>query len=370
MAEGFGSANSKEAIHEIQRLRLSNIKDKDLLQYEIIRKQVSRKKYKKLGENLGFNEIKGLTGLSVKQGNIEALMGLAETNIYAVTAELKKPEYSSFFSEKHQNKQDSFIPKLYFMIRSHAPLSFKILLQNITRSIILRTSLNISGRGTKGKARHRVNYFPGMPEFDLNQTLFNYMQKGGKYLTIGDFVGIERRQKKRSVVLILDTSGSMFGKLLLNAALTTSVLSYAMVKDYTSVILFNSQAYLLKKMKQKREITKLIDQILESEAMGFTNISRGLEKGLEQLRKMKGNHRKIGILITDGDYNRGKPPENVASLYPTLHVINMPPDDNAEKKKRGKTICQRIATYGRGHYIPVSEVEEIPRALMHLLNQI
>ncbi len=331
---------------------------------------MDRRKYKKLSENLGFNELKSLTGLSVREGNVQALMGLAETNIYAVTAELRKPEYSSFFSEKHQQKQDSFIPKLYFMIRSHAPLSFKILLQNITRSIILRTSLSISGRGSKGKTRHRVHYYPGIPEFDLNQTLFNFIQKQGAYLTINDIVGIERRQKKRSVVLMLDTSGSMFGKLLLNAALTTSVLSYAMVKDHTSVILFNSQAFLLKNIKDTCEITHLIDQILESEAMGFTNIAVGLEKGLEQLRRIKDNRKKIGILITDGDYNRGKPPEHIANLYPTLHVINMPPEDNTEKKKRGKKICQRIAANGRGHYVPVNEVEEIPRALMQLLNQI
>ena len=213
-----------------------------------MRKRVNKKKYSKLAKDIGFQDIKNMTGLSIREGNIEALMGMAQSNIYAVTAELQKSEYNQFFSQKFKNKQDSFIPFLYFMVRSHAPRSFKIMLQKLTRSIILRHSLNISGRGSHGKARHRIKYYPGIHEFDLDQTLFNYLQNGNQILRFSDIIGIERRQRKRSVVLILDTSGSMFGKLLLNAALTTSVLTYAMSKDFTSIILFNSKALVLKEI--------------------------------------------------------------------------------------------------------------------------
>ncbi|MHA2002077.1 MAG: vWA domain-containing protein [Promethearchaeota archaeon] len=340
------------------------------MKYEIIRKKSTPKRYKDLARNLNFNDTKGLTGLSVKEDNINSLMSLAQSNIYAVTAELQKPEYTQFFSKKHKQQQDGFIPQLYFMVRSHAPPQFKILLQRLTRSIILRTSLNISGRGSKGKARHRIRYYPGLPEFDLEQTLFNYIQKGCKNLSMEDIVGYERRQRKRSVVLMLDTSGSMFGKLLLNAALTTSVLSYAMNKDFTSIILFNSEAYIMKPIKIQRQISMLIDEILESEAMGFTNISKALRKGIRQLKKTPSNHRKIGILITDGDYNRGGAPERLAREFPKLHVINIPPEKSKEIQTRGQNVCKRIASAGRGFYIPVNEITEIPRALMNLLSKI
>jgi Mg-chelatase subunit ChlD len=143
-----------------------------------------------------------------------------------------------------------------------------------------------------------------------------------------------------------------------------------MSKDFTSVILFSSEAYVLKNIKQDVEITKLIDQILESEAMGFTNITAALRKGYKELEKIKENRRKIGILITDGDYNRGNHPERIANNFPTLHVINMPPEDEKEKQKRGKKVCQRIAAAGHGKYIPVEEFNEIPRALMNLLSEI
>ncbi len=315
-----------------------------------------------------------MTGLSVREGNIEALMGMAQSNIYAVTAELQKSEYNQFFSQKFKNKQDSFIPFLYFMIRPHAPRSFKIMLQKLTRSIILRHSLNISGRGPHGKARHRITYYPGISEFDLNQTIFNYIQNGNQILRFSDIIGIERRQRKRSIVLILDTSGSMFGKLLLNAALTTSVLTYALSKDFTSIILFNSRALVLKEIKTQNNITRLIDQILETEAVGFTNISAGLKKGLKELNKIKSIRKKIGILITDGDYNRGKNPTLIATKFPKLHVINIPPESqkgiSKEIQTRGQHICKRIARAGRGYYIPVKNFSEIPRTLMKLISKI
>jgi len=338
-----------------------------------MRKRVNKKKYSKLAKDVGFNDIKSMTGLSIREGNIEALMGMAKSNIYAVTAELQKSEYNQLFSQKFKNKQDSFIPFLYFMIRPHAPRSFKIMLQKLTRSIILRHSLNISGRGSHGKARHRINYYPGISEFDLNQTLFNYIQNGNQILRFSDITGIERRQKKRSVVLILDTSGSMFGKLLLNAALTTSVLTYALSKDFTSIILFNSKALVLKKIKTQNNTTRLIDQILETEAVGFTNVSAGLKKGLQELNKIKSIRKRVGILITDGDYNRGKNPAIIASKFPKLHVINIPPESQKISKEiqtRGQLVCKKIARAGRGYYIPVKNFSEIPRTLMKLISKI
>ncbi|MHA1522265.1 MAG: vWA domain-containing protein [Promethearchaeota archaeon] len=310
-----------------------------------------------------------MTKIAAEEDNIEALMSMAQSNVHAVTAELQKTEYTHFFSEKYRDKA-SFIPQLYFMIRSHAPLSFKLMLQRLTRSIILRSSLNISGRGSKGKSRHRIHYYPGIPEFDLEQTLFNYIQNGKRILRYGDIVGYERRQRKRDVVLMLDTSGSMFGKLLLNAAMTTSVLSYAMAKDFTSIVLFNSESYVLKSLRDERELPKLIDQILESEAVGFTNINGALKKGLKELEQKRGNRRKIGILITDGEFNRGKHPAIIARQYPRLHVINMPPEHKREAQTRGKRVCQEIATAGHGYFIPVNEFSEIPRALMNLLAKI
>jgi Mg-chelatase subunit ChlD len=356
----------------MQRLRLSSVKDKDLLKYEIVRKKTSKAKYEQLANNLGFQDVKEMTRLAVNQGNIDALMGIANSNVWALTAELaSSPEYSKFFSQKDATERGSnFIPQLYFMVRTHAPKNFKILLKRLTRSIILRSSLKISGRGSKGTSRQRSAYIPGNPEFDVEETIHNYIQ-ASRFLSYSDIVAIKRRQKKRNIVLILDTSGSMFGKLLMNAALTTSVLSYAMSKDYTSVVLFAQDSYVLKNIEDESSVTRLIDMILESEAIGFTNISAGLRKALEQLNmvKGKGGRKSYGILISDGDYNRGINPASIAKLFPRLDVIGMPPEEVKDKFLRGQEICKDIAKNGRGSYYPVKRFEEIPRVLMELLSK-
>jgi len=159
----------------------------------------------------------------------------------------------------------------------------------------------------------------------------------------------------------------MYGKLLLNAALTTSVLAYNMEKEEYAIVLFNSTAMVLKHINERKLITTIIDEILDSEAVGFTNIQIGLEKGLKELGKVKKDPRnQFGILITDGNYNRGEKPFELARKYPKLHVIGMPAENDAD---RGIDTCKEIAKKGRGKFYAVNDYKEIPRALIELLSQ-
>ncbi|MHA1241360.1 MAG: VWA domain-containing protein, partial [Promethearchaeota archaeon] len=154
----------------------------------------------------------------------------------------------------------------------------------------------------------------------------------------------------------------------LNAALTTSVMAYNMEKENYGIVLFNSTAMVLKKIDKKKPVIKIIDEILDSEAVGFTNITIGLEKGLKELNKIKEKTRhKSGILITDGNYNRGKDPLILAKKFPKLHVIGIPADNDAE---RGIDTCREIARVGQGKFFAVNNYKEIPRALIELLSQI
>ncbi|TFG12505.1 MAG: VWA domain-containing protein, partial [Promethearchaeota archaeon] len=121
------------------------------------------------------------------------------------------------------------------------------------------------------------------------------------------------------------------------------------------------------KINQKKEVTSIIDEILDSEAVGFTDISIGLEKGLVELNKIKKKTRnKFGILISDGNYNRGEDPLNIAKKYPKLHVIGMPAENDAD---RGIDTCKELADAGRGKFLAVTNFKEIPRALIELLSQ-
>jgi len=295
-------------------------------------------------------------------------MGLLKSNVYAATDALDCEEGVKFFAEKAKDSGES-MPEVYFFIRRPISEKYKQIFRRLARQSILKTSLKITSKGIRGQIKKVVPYYEvGMPEFDLDETLQNNLLKiHEKSLTYTDIYGIRRKQRKRKVVLILDTSGSMYGKTLLNAALTTSVLAYNMEKEDYGIVLFNSIAMILKSIDKKKEITTIVDEILDSEATGFTNIYIGLEKGLKELNRVKKYARnQFGILISDGNYNRGDDPVALAKIFPKLHVIGMPADNDAD---RGIDTCREIAKAGRGKFYAVKDYKEIPRALIEILSQ-
>jgi Mg-chelatase subunit ChlD len=295
-------------------------------------------------------------------------MGLLKVNVYAATDALDTEEGVKFFSEKATEASD-FMPEIYFFIRRPISEKYKTIFRRLARQSILKLSLKITSKGIRGQFKKAVPYYQiGMPEFSIDETIqHNPLKIHNKNLNYKDIYGIQRKRQKRKVSLILDTSGSMYGRLLLNAALTTSVLAYHMEKEDFAIVLFNSTAMVLKKINQKKPIIAIIDDILDSEATGFTNIFIGLKKGLKELNKTKENRKnRFGILITDGIYNRGEDPIILAKKYPKLHVIGMPAENDADQ---GIEKCREIARAGRGKFYAVNDYREIPRALMQLLSQ-
>ncbi|MHA1149942.1 MAG: VWA domain-containing protein [Promethearchaeota archaeon] len=344
--------------------------DKEILRMEIIRKQKKRSGYyERLANTLDFKAIKELTYIAIQYKNLDAIRGLIKSNVYAATDALDSEEGVKFFSEKAEDSGD-FMPELYFFIRRPISEKYKHIFRRLARQSILKHSLKISSRGIKGVYKKTVPYYHiGMPEFNLDETIqHNPLKIHERSLTYKDIFGIKRKRQKRKIVLILDTSGSMYGRLLLNAALTTSVLAYNMEKEDYSIILFNSNVMVMKKIDEMKQISDIIDEILDSEAVGFTNIQIGLEKGLEELKRIRHKvKQQFGILITDGNYNRGEDPCILAKDYPKLHVIGMPADNDAD---RGIDTCKEIARVGRGKFYAVKDYKEIPRALIALLSQV
>ncbi len=317
---------------------------------------------------MDYKQIRDLTYLAIKHKNLEALMGLLKANIYASVDALDTEEGVQFFSEKASESGD-FMPEVYFFIRRPISEKYKSIFRRLARQSILKLSLKITSKGIRGQFKKTVPYYQrGMPEFSMDETVqHNPLKIFEKSLNYQDIYGIERKRQKRKVVLVLDTSGSMYGRLLLNAALTASVLAYNMEKEDFAIVLFNSTAMTMKKIDHKRPIISIIDDILDSEAVGFTNIYIGLEKGLKELNKIKEKRKShFGILITDGNYNRGDDPIVLAKKFPTLHVIGMPAENDADQ---GINTCRKIAKAGRGKFYAVNDYKEIPRALIELLSQ-
>ncbi len=293
---------------------------------------------------------------------------MLKSNVYAATDALDCDEGVRFFSEKAE-ESNTTMAEVYFFIRRPISDKYRFIFRRLARKSILKMSFKISSKGIRGNFRITVPHYEiGNPEFDLDETIqHNPIKIHQKILSYKDIYGIKRKRKKRKVVMILDTSGSMYGKLLLNAALTTSVLAYNMEKEDYGIVLFNSVAMVLKKINENKPVINIVDDILDSEAVGFTNISLGLEKGLKELNKIKDRSQtKFGILITDGNYNRGDDPLKLAKQYPKLHVISIPAENDAD---RGVETCKSLASSGKGKFFAVNNYKEIPRTLIELLSQ-
>jgi len=351
------SAGLEEVQPDIERLKL-----------EILKKMLDDPDYfKRLANTLDYKQIRELTTLAIQHKNFEAILGMLKSNLYAATDALDSKEGVDFITEKAKDPNMK-MPELYFFIRRPISEKYKKVFRRLTRESILKTSLKITSKGIRGTIIKTVPYYKiGDPEFNLDETIqHNPLKIYERRLSYRDIYGLKRERKKRQAILILDTSGSMYGTTLVNAALTTSVLAYNMDKEKYGVVLFNSDAMILKKIDEKKLIAKTIDDILDSEAVGFTNIHIGLDKGLTELLRAKASRKnKFGILISDGIYNRGEDPVNVARKFPKLHVIGIPAENDEE---RGIKICKEIAQAGHGKFYSVKDYKEIPRTLIKLLS--
>ncbi|MEX2680413.1 MAG: VWA domain-containing protein [Candidatus Sigynarchaeota archaeon] len=355
---------SKQLETKIMR---GNASKKDILKIQMQIQGKSPGYYEKLAQHLEYQEIEELARAAIKQKNLNALRGLAELNRAAVAAPLQEAIGYELVQQAAE-KGSEFAPEFFFLLRSVLTPYYKQLFKNLTKMVILKESRKIAGRGLKGWHKLRTRYIPYRTELDVPRTVLNMAGRPLTYMTAADLAGFERVQKKKAGVLILDTSGSMYGRLIFNAALTTAVLSYHMRENEYSVVIFNTSSQVLKKINERRDINNLIDEILETAASGFTNITAGLNDGFEQM-KLARSHCKFAILITDGNANRAVSEiDGAASRFENLHVIAIPTE--LEQAKGGIKNCERIARLGKGMFVRVGRFKDIPHALQRLLLRI
>ncbi|OLS26950.1 MAG: hypothetical protein HeimC3_06080 [Candidatus Heimdallarchaeota archaeon LC_3] len=304
--------------------------------------------------------VERLTETAIESENLPALVSLAKINRYAVSNTLDLDSLTSL--GRIAGKGGVVSSRLYFVMRGVLDPKRRRVFRRLARTSLLKQSLRIAGEGLRGDLFKRSLYSPGL-DFDLEATIEQTMEKypeGIPVLGMDDIVGIDRVQRKKSGVLILDTSGSMFGERNINAALTAAIMAYSMRKDDYSVVAFNTKAFLIKKFDEDIRVQDIVDRILDLEAIGHTNIEDALKIGARELNKLKTRF-KWAILFTDGVYNKGKDPRYLAREFKKLHVINLP------GKKWGMRVCQDLARLGAGKYVAVSSYDEAPRALMKVL---
>jgi MoxR-like ATPase len=235
---------------------------------------------------------------------------------------------------------------------------YDLILHTYTDSV-LRKAEEIYLTGAKSPLMRRVDYESGR-EVDWDETIDSYTET--MMVNNDTIVSKEPSRIKRSLVLMMDQSGSMAGRKILTAALCTGVLSHALKDEEFAVLLFSNKISALKEINARKDLHKLIREILEQKPEGYTDIKGALGVGLKQMANASFKT-KIGVLITDGIHTTGDPVPT-AEEYPALHVLAIP-------SARGKVVnfenCRRLAEAGKGKFLVLRNYEDVPSTVLRLL---
>nr|WP_243752355.1 VWA domain-containing protein [Leucobacter weissii] len=159
----------------------------------------------------------------------------------------------------------------------------------------------------------------------------------------------ERLRTRRSVVLLVDVSGSMKGERIKTAAATVGALSAELEHDSLAVIAFWSDAAVVLEPGDEIRPMELLDTILRIPARGLTNVAFPLETAAARLLRVPARDSRV-VLLSDCVHNAGPDPRPFAARLPRLDVLL---DASGEKDielgrelaARGRGICRVI----RGH---------------------
>jgi Mg-chelatase subunit ChlD len=179
-----------------------------------------------------------------------------------------------------------------------------------------------------------------------------------------DIIVRERMRSRRSVVLIVDVSGSMRGEKVRIAAATVAALSAdfggAGTSDQLALVAFWSDAALLKPLESQVPGVKLLDQLLRIPARGLTNVGFGLAVAHAELARSAAP-RRTAILLTDAVHNVGPDPRHIVRRFPELHVLLQTDGEH------DTPLAAALARLGHRHLAPVHTHRDVAAALNRVM---
>lgn len=298
---------------------------------------------------------------ALNRGNLDEVIVLLQQNPKSISQILcEEGIFETMLQAVERSEAKLPALRLLYLAQADMDPTRKLVARKILTRIILHLSARIAASGVGPIEQFNVPYELGLEEFDLDETLENKL--GKKYLDSQDIVCIENRRKKKAISLMLDTSNSMQREKIVFAALAVGVFAHKLRDDYYSIITFSDNAKLLKPFEKIPILEKIINDILDLQPEGITDIKAALEKGLEELGNVQIQER-IGILITDGWVTKGGNPLETAQKYPKLHVIQVPLGVGGGDSET----CSILAKAGKGKHSYVQNFQNLPQAIMTIL---
>jgi Mg-chelatase subunit ChlD len=199
-----------------------------------------------------------------------------------------------------------------------------------------------------------VPYRGGSDDIDMDRTLEQLAEH--PVPEDEDIVVRERVSTTRSVVLLVDLSGSMGGERARTAAAAVGALAAELARDNLAVIAFWSDAALLSRFGQQVPPARLVETMLRMPARGLTNVAFPLQVARRELARVPARDARA-LLLSDCVHNAGPDPRPFAARLPRLDILL---DTAGEQDPE---LARDLARLGRGRLRLVRGYRDVAPAL-------
>jgi Mg-chelatase subunit ChlD len=225
------------------------------------------------------------------------------------------------------------------------------------RIVVRRASGRLAG-GPAGTGRiSSVRYNFRSDDIDIDRTVESLVEHPVPQHR--DIWVHDRVPRRRAVVLLLDVSGSMRGRRLVEAATAAAAASLALERDELAVVAFAADVTVLRRGDQPLAAGELARRVLRLRPSGLTDIRAALTVGLEQLGLMRSAHQ-TAIIMTDGVHNLGAGPHAIAERFSRLSVL-------ATTTSSWRLDLCRLLAAGSGICETYRGLDDLPAAMSRLL---
>jgi Mg-chelatase subunit ChlD len=225
--------------------------------------------------------------------------------------------------------------------------------QIAARLAMPRPRRDISARRGAGELAS-VRYNGGSDDIDLDRTVEQLVEH--PVPEEDDIVVRERLRTRRSIVLLVDVSGSMRGERVRTAAATVGALAAELARDDLAVVAFWSDAAVLNHLGHHVPAQRLLTEMLAMPARGLTNIAFPLQVAARELARVPASDARV-LLLSDCVHNAGPDPRPLAARLPRLDVLL---DTSGEQDP---DLARELARLGRGRLRTIRTYHDVAPAL-------
>ena len=225
--------------------------------------------------------------------------------------------------------------------------------QIAARLAVPRPRRDITARRGAGELAS-VRYRGGSDDIDLDRTVAQLIEH--PLPEEDDIIVRERIRTRRSVLLLVDVSGSMRGERVRTAAATVGALAAELSRDDLAVVAFWSDAAMLSRLGQHVPPQVLLDTMLRIPAKGLTNIGWPLRVAARELARVPARDARA-VLLSDCVHNAGPDPRPFAARLPRLDVLL---DTSGEQDAE---LARELARLGHGRLRRIRGYADVAPAL-------